>query len=61
VADYQLPRAVSSTHVKHSPQFTTLVETLREGFDPEGRKHIADFNLTHPDAFRTLTKDEYRG
>jgi NitT/TauT family transport system ATP-binding protein len=60
VADCQLPRAVSATHVKHSPQFTALVDTLREGFDPEGRKHIADFNLTHPDSFRTLTMDECR-
>jgi NitT/TauT family transport system ATP-binding protein len=61
VSDCQLPRAVSSTHVKHSPGFTTLVDALREGFDPEGRKHIADFNLTHPDSFRTLTKEEFQG
>jgi NitT/TauT family transport system ATP-binding protein len=60
VADHQLPRAVSATHVKHSPDFTALVERLREGFDPEGRKHVADFNLTHPDSFRTLTTDEHR-
>ncbi len=62
VADHQLPRAVSSTQVKHSPQFTALVETIRrEGLDPEARKHVAEFNLTHPDAFRTLTKEEHRG
>jgi NitT/TauT family transport system ATP-binding protein len=61
VSDCQLPRAVSSTHVKHSPEFTALVERLREGFDPEGRKHVAEFNLTHPDAFRTLTMEEHRG
>jgi NitT/TauT family transport system ATP-binding protein len=61
VADHQLPRSVSATHVKRSPEFAALVETLREGFDPEGRKHIADFNLTHPDSFRTLTREEHRG
>lgn len=61
VADRQLPRAVNATHVKHSPEFTALVDALREGFDPDGRKHIADFNLTHPDSFRTLTAEEYRG
>lgn len=61
VADCQLPRAVSSTHVKHCPEFTALVESLREGFDPEGRRHIADFNLSHPDSFRTLTSEEFRG
>jgi NitT/TauT family transport system ATP-binding protein len=60
VADCQLPRAVSSTHVKHSPEFAALVEKLREGFDPEGRRHVAEFNLTHPDSFRTLTSDEHR-
>jgi NitT/TauT family transport system ATP-binding protein len=60
VSDCQLPRAVSSTHVKHSPEFTALVEKLREGFDPAGRRHIAEFNLTHPDAFRTLTREEHR-
>jgi hypothetical protein len=61
VADCQLPRAVSATHVKHSPEFTGLVEKLREGFDPEGRRHVAEFNLTHPDSFRTLTSEEHRG
>jgi NitT/TauT family transport system ATP-binding protein len=61
VADHRLPRAVNSTHVKHHPEFTAVVESIRrEGFDPEGRKHVADFNLTHPDAFRTLTSDEHR-
>jgi NitT/TauT family transport system ATP-binding protein len=61
VSDCQLPRAVNSTHVKHSPEFTSLVERLREGFDPEARKHVAEFNLTHPDSFRTLTSEEHRG
>jgi NitT/TauT family transport system ATP-binding protein len=60
VADHPLPRAVSGTHVKHHPEFTALVERIRsEGFDPAGRKHVADFNLTHPDAFRTLTAEEH--
>lgn len=61
VADHQLPRAVSTTHAKHSPEFTKLVESIRrEGFDPEGRKHVSAFNLSHPDAFRTLTAEEHR-
>lgn len=59
VADYQLPRAVNATHVKHDPEFTSLVESIRrEGFDPEGRKHVTQFNLKHPDSFRTLTAEE---
>jgi NitT/TauT family transport system ATP-binding protein len=61
VADYQLPRAVNATHVKHHPDFTALVEKIRrDGFDPEGHKHVAKFNLTHPDSFRTLTPEECR-
>jgi len=61
VADYQLPRAASSTHVKQSAAFTTLVESIRkEGFNPEQRQHVSEFNLKHPDSFRTLTTDEHR-
>jgi NitT/TauT family transport system ATP-binding protein len=61
VADHQLPRAVSSTHIKSSPEFVALVETIRkEGFSPEVRRHVSEFNLKHPDSFRTLTADEHR-
>lgn len=61
VADHQLPRGVSSTGVKHSEAFTTLVDTIRkEGFSPELRRHVSEFNLKHPDSFRTLTPDEHR-
>ncbi|HTE39425.1 MAG TPA: ABC transporter ATP-binding protein [Steroidobacteraceae bacterium] len=61
IADYQLPRAASSTHVKHSEAFTTLVDTIRkEGFDPELRRHVSGFNLKHPDSFRTLTVEELK-
>jgi len=33
----------------------------REGFDPEYRRHVRDFNLKHPSSFRTLTAEEQRG
>jgi NitT/TauT family transport system ATP-binding protein len=59
VADHQLPRAVFATDVKKTAEFTALVEQIRrEGFDPAYRRHVNDFNLTHPHAFRTLTADE---
>ena len=61
VSDLQLPRTVLSTDVKASPGFKELVEqTRREGFDPGYRRHVSEFNLKHPNAFRTLTADELR-
>jgi len=61
VCDVQLPRAVTPTEVKHDPNFVELVERMRrEGFNPEIRRHVSEFNLSHPDSFRTLTPEEYR-
>lgn len=61
VSDLQLPRTVLSTDVKASPEFKKLVEqTRRDGFDPNYRRHVSEFNLKHPNAFRTLTPDELR-
>jgi len=61
IADYPLLRAASATDIKRAPAFTTLVEQIRsEGFDPERRRHVTDFNLKHPHAFRTLTSEELR-
>jgi len=59
VADYQLPRAANATDVKRTPEFTALVDKIRlEGFSPEHRQHVREFNLSHPDSFRTLTPEE---
>jgi len=59
VADYRLPRAASSTEVKHRPEFVTLLEQIRkEGFSPDHLQHVREFNLQHPDSFQTLTPDE---
>ncbi|MGR8933394.1 MAG: ABC transporter ATP-binding protein [Gammaproteobacteria bacterium] len=60
VADYRLTRAGNSTEVKNNPEFKQFVASLRnQGFDPEIRKHVKDFNLQHPDSFQTLTNEEY--
>ena len=60
VADHQLPRAVMGTGVKHTAEFTDLITQIRqEGFDPGYLQHARDFNLSHPDAYRTLTTDEH--
>jgi NitT/TauT family transport system ATP-binding protein len=61
IADYQLPRSALSTDVKRSPEFAELVARIRrEGFDPEHRRHVREFNLKHPHSFRTLTAEESR-
>jgi NitT/TauT family transport system ATP-binding protein len=50
-----------STDVKASPEFKDLVaQTRKEGFDPTYRRHVSEFNLAHPNSFRTLTPDEHR-
>jgi len=59
VADHCLKDVVSSTEVKNSPEFKELIASVRDdGFDPVIRQHVGDFNLAHPDAFRTLTSEE---
>lgn len=59
VADYQLPRSGTSTSEKYSAGFAELINHIRtEGFDPEFIQHAEEFNLKHPDSFRTLTEAE---
>jgi len=61
VADFPLPNAVTSTKVKQSPEFLELVGEIRRlGFDPAFLKHVREFDLRHPDSFRTLTPEEMR-
>jgi NitT/TauT family transport system ATP-binding protein len=61
VADYQLPRGATSTEAKHEADFLDLIETIRrDGFSPEHLQHVGEFNLRHPDSFRTLTPEEQR-
>ena len=38
-----------------------LVQEIRRvGFNPEELRHVAEFNLRHPDSFQTLTEQERR-
>lgn len=61
VGDYALPDVALSTRVKTSSEFLELVDTIRRiGFDPEAARHVVEFNLSHPDAFQTLTVEESR-
>ena len=60
VGDHALPNAVTSTKVKASAEFRDLVDEIRQtGFDPAMLRHVRDFNLKHPDSFRTLTSEEH--
>jgi NitT/TauT family transport system ATP-binding protein len=59
VADHALPRYMTSTAVKHSAEFSELIQQVREeGFNPEYLQHAREFNLTHPNAYQTLTDEE---
>mgnify|MGYP001550018198 FL=1 len=60
VGDYPLDKAgISSTKIKSTPDFIKLTEEIRSvGFDPTIRQHVNEFNLKHPDSFRTLTTEE---
>jgi NitT/TauT family transport system ATP-binding protein len=61
VADHALPRYMASTEVKHSAEFGDLIQQVREeGFNPEYLQHARTFNLTHPNAYQTLTDEESR-
>jgi NitT/TauT family transport system ATP-binding protein len=59
VADHHLPKVPGATTVKRTNEFRDLMESVRQdGFDPEHLQHIVQFNLKHPDSFRTITPGE---
>jgi NitT/TauT family transport system ATP-binding protein len=59
VADHHLQRRAGATTVKRNPEFQNLLESVRrDGFDPAHLQHIDEFNLRHPDSFRTITEGE---
>ena len=61
VSDHKLPSISSSSEIKHQPNFVRLIESIRQSaFDPAYLQHVKDFNLKHPDAFQTLTEEEYQ-
>lgn len=59
VADYKIKDKASTTAAKESSNFGMLIAKIRkEGFDPDYRQHVNDFNLTHPDSFQTISDIE---
>jgi NitT/TauT family transport system ATP-binding protein len=52
VMDRKLP-GPSSTRVKYSPEFNKLLEEVKlRGFVKEYRRHISEFDLSHPDSWQ---------
>lgn len=59
VADYQVKERAATTRSKETENFGMLVGKIRgEGFDPQQRRHVTDFNLLHPDSFQSLSDIE---
>jgi len=60
VLDKAIP--FSQNHdAKHTPEFNALEQQIRrDGLDPNYRQHIKNFDLSHPDSFRTVTNEEWR-
>ncbi len=60
VADHKLDPVSSSMEAKQSNEFRELIRSVRaEGFDPNVRQHVAEFNLKHPDSYQTLIAKEH--
>lgn len=60
VLDKAIP--FSQSHdFKHTPEFNALEQQVRrDGLDPNYRQHLKNFDLSHPDSFRTVTPEEWR-
>ncbi|OGM96667.1 MAG: hypothetical protein A3B86_04785 [Candidatus Yanofskybacteria bacterium RIFCSPHIGHO2_02_FULL_38_22b] len=59
-----LDKAIPVSHsvdFKYTPEFSALVKQVREdGLEVSNRQHVKDFDLSHPDSFRTVTPEEWR-
>ncbi|MBI3273591.1 MAG: ABC transporter ATP-binding protein [Candidatus Colwellbacteria bacterium] len=60
VLDKAIP--FSQSHdFKSTPEFAVLEQQIRrDGLDPSHRQHVKDFELSHPDSFRTVTPKEWK-
>lgn len=54
VEDHPLQRVAHSTEIKQSNAFQELINSVKaSAFDPDIKQFIDQFNLKHPDSFRT--------
>lgn len=60
VLDKAIP--FSQSHdFKLTSEFAALEQQVRrDGLDPNYRQHVKDFDLSHPDSFRTVTAEEWK-
>lgn len=50
-----------TTDFKYTDEMAQTIHKLRnEGLDPAHKQHIKDFDLSHKDSFRTVTKEEWK-
>jgi len=62
VFDTRLAPHALSTTVKQTSDFQKMVATvLDSGFSGTKRRHVKEFNLTHPDSFQTFVEGEASG
>lgn len=62
VGDYQIKKDAASTDLKRTAEFADLAQTIRrEGFEPTVLQNINEFNLKHPDSWRSLNPEEAAG
>jgi hypothetical protein len=61
VTDVEMPSPFpKSSDFKYSKEMNRFVQKVRtDGLDPEHKQHIRDFDLSHKDAFRTVSKEEW--
>lgn len=60
VVDKPLHKTPQSTHIKETAAFNELLESVRrQGFNPSHLQHVKDFDLSHPESWKTLTDKEY--
>ena len=57
VVDKDISHFSHNINVKSTPEFNKALRDVREqGFDPAYLQHLKDFNLSHKDSFRTISK-----
>jgi NitT/TauT family transport system ATP-binding protein len=62
VTDIPIPwEHPKATEFKYSSEMCTLMNKLKkDGLDPNHKRHIKDFDLSHKDSFRTVTEEEWK-
>lgn len=61
VIDCALPPRAMAHGFKYTPEFNALLSNIRDhALKPKVRRHVSEFDLTHPDSFRTVNPREWK-